>query len=110
MNPHPKSPATAGIVPPCPDPLTPDAPRALYAAFYRRLWALAHDARSTNYDVTAGFTAARLAARVGAEPEVPKELRVDLASLLTSSAPRPENADPHEADPQVDSPCTPPSK
>jgi hypothetical protein len=66
----------------CPDPLDPQASRALYAAFYRRLWALAHSAKATNMDVISGFSAAKGAAGVGKEAPPPEARVLDMASIL----------------------------
>lgn len=78
----------AGV--PCPDPLSADAPRALYAAAYRRLWDILHDAGATNQDRIAAFNAARLAARVGQDPEPPASYRVNMADLLGCALTEPE--------------------
>lgn len=70
------------VSPPCPDPHAPDAALALYGAFYRRMWTLAHDGRATNMDVQSGFTAARIAAGVGKDLPPPDAPMLDMDSLL----------------------------
>ncbi len=66
---------------PCPDPTSPDAIKALFGAFYRRMWAAAHTPL-TMQDIVASFNASRLAAGIGKREEAAKEHRLDMGSLL----------------------------
>jgi hypothetical protein len=66
----------------CPDPSSPDAHKALYAKFFRRMWAIAVDERTTVDNVIQGYAAARLAAGVGKEAPPPTAFKVKMASLL----------------------------
>ena len=71
-----------GEAPPCPDPLSPDAAKQLWAAWYRRSWDQAHDPTLTNLDVKGGFDTARMAAAIGKEAAAPTEHALDMASML----------------------------
>ena len=77
----PSEPRIAPDAPDCPDPASPDAPRLLYAAFYRRMWNLAH-APLTDRDTTGAYNATRLGASIGKTAEPAKDHRVDMGELM----------------------------
>ena len=66
----------------CPDPSSPDAHKALYAAYFRRMWAVAIDERTTVDNVIQGYTAARISAGVGREAPTPSSYPIRMDSLL----------------------------
>ena len=68
--------------PPCPDPLDPDALKALYSAAYRTVWGILHDARATNQDRLAAFASIGRMSGMGKEPPPADEHRIPMDSLL----------------------------
>lgn len=66
----------------CPDPSSPDALKLLFAAFYRRMWRMAKNARATHQDIVTGFGVVRLAAGVGKVAPKQTEYHLPMESLL----------------------------
>lgn len=80
-------PAPVAEIGPCPDPTGPLAQQQLYAAAFKRTWAILESPETTPQDVVSILSVARLGARVGTDKVVAKGKKLRASTIMPTAQP-----------------------